>query len=101
MLVASTAFAQGAAGQGTPGTGSPRGTAPSGPPAFDESNTSGWGSMSAAERSAHPQRMQSFKSHNECNTYMAEKMRSRPGPGTTSPRERAPSAATARTRPRR
>jgi hypothetical protein len=84
MLAASTAFAQGEGGQGTPGTGSPRGTSASGPPAFNDSNTPGWSTMSAAERSAHQQRMQSFKTHDECNGYMSQKMRSRPGPGTTS-----------------
>ena len=85
MLSASVALAQGAGtGQGTPGTGSPRGTTPAGPPAFNDNNTPGWSSMSAAERSAHQQRMQSFKSYNECSAYMDERRRARPGPGTTS-----------------
>ncbi len=89
LLASSTLLAQGsgqggAAGQGTPGTGSTRSTAPSGPPSFNEQNTPGWGSMTAAERSAHQQRMQSFKTRDECSAYMAERMRSRPGPGTTS-----------------
>jgi hypothetical protein len=88
LLAASTALAQGAgpggaAGQGTPGTGSPRSTAPSGPPSFDEQNTPGWNSMTAAERSAHQQRMQSFRTYDACSAYMAERMRSRPVPGTT------------------
>ena len=89
LLAASTALAQGsgqgsAAGQGTPGTGSPRSTSPSGPPSLNEQNTPGWSSMTAAERSAHQQRMQSFRTYDECSAYMAERMRSRPGPGTTS-----------------
>lgn len=89
LLAASTALAQGtgpggAAGQGTPGTGGARSTAPSGPPSFDEQNTPGWSSMTAAERSAHRQRMQSFRTYDECSAYMAQRMRSRPGPGTTA-----------------
>jgi hypothetical protein len=87
MLAASAALAQGtggAAGQGTPGTSSPQSTSPSGPPAFNDNNTPGWSTMSAAERSEHQQRMQTFKTYNECSAYMNQRMRSRPGPGTTS-----------------
>ncbi len=84
MLATSAVLAQGTggvAGPGTPGAAGPRSTAPSGPPAFSDSNTPGWSTMSAAERSEHQRRMQSFKTYNECSAYMSERMRARSGPG--------------------
>jgi hypothetical protein len=50
-------------------------------PSFNESNTPGWGSMSAAERTQHQERMQSFKNYKDCSSYMGQ-MRSRSGAGT-------------------
>ncbi len=88
MLAASAALAQGSAGQGAgqgySGTAPQGGRAPSGSTAFNDANTPGWSTMSAAERSAHQQRMQSFRTYGECSAYMAERRRARPGPGSTA-----------------
>jgi hypothetical protein len=40
--------------------------------AFSGNNTPGWSLMSADERSAHQQKMWSFKTYDECKTYQAE-----------------------------
>jgi hypothetical protein len=39
---------------------------------FDQDNVPGWTLMSSAERAAHHQKLLSFKTVEECQTYMAE-----------------------------
>jgi pilus assembly protein FimV len=55
---------------------------------YDDSNTPGWSTMSATERSDHQRRMQSFRTYEECRAYMGEhstRMRARPNtPGSTA-----------------
>ena len=89
MLAASVAVAQGTGGVGAggaapgaaPGAAAGGGAAapgPAQPGAYNDQNTPGWSTMSAEQRSAHAQRMQSFRTYNECRTYM-ESMRARSG----------------------
>lgn len=61
----------GPGGQGVVRPGAPGGPANRGMTA-DPTNTPGWSMMSAEERSAHMQRMQSFKTYDECRGYMTQ-----------------------------
>ena len=40
--------------------------------AFSQGNTPGWSLMSQEERTAHRDKMWSFKTYDECKTYLAE-----------------------------
>lgn len=78
LVAASTAFAQGAGGPGGQGVtqhGSATGPSNRGAITADPTNTPGWSMMSAEERSAHTQRMQSFKTYDECRGYMTQQSR--------------------------
>lgn len=51
----------------------PSGAGPKGPGyGFNKDNTPGWSMMSRAERDAHHEKMRSFKTVEECKTYMEE-----------------------------
>lgn len=98
MFAGSVALAQGTGTSGpgpggtagTPGSGANIGSSPAGPQGvgptrptpmpLSEANTPGWNQMSSDQRSSHEQRMQSFKSYNDCNSYMSQ-MRARAGLG--------------------
>ena len=89
MFAATTALAQ-APGTGTApgtpgtpgaagGTGTAPGPATTGP--FNDANTPGWSKMTPEQRTAHQQRMQSFRTYKECQSYM-DQMRARAGGGS-------------------
>jgi hypothetical protein len=78
-LLAAPAFAQsgpGMGGGGGMGPGAGQGQAGMGPGkgrmAFNQGNTPGWSLMTAEERTAHQQKMWSFKTFDECKAYQAE-----------------------------
>jgi hypothetical protein len=54
-------------GQGQAGMGPGKGRM-----AFNQGNTPGWSLMTAEERTAHQQKMWSFKTFDECKAYQAE-----------------------------
>ncbi len=55
-----------------PGMGAGMGPGKGGRFAIDNNNTVGWALMTAEERTAHQQRMWSFKDYGECKTYQLE-----------------------------
>jgi hypothetical protein len=70
--IAAPTFAQpgqgmGGMGQGMVGMGPGKGRM-----AFNQGNTPGWSLMTAEERTAHQQKMWSFKTFDECKAYQAE-----------------------------
>lgn len=70
--IAAPTFAQpgqgmGGMGQGMGGMGPGKGRM-----AFNQGNTPGWSLMTAEERTAHQQKMWSFKTFDECKAYQAE-----------------------------
>jgi hypothetical protein len=74
-LLAAPAFAQPGSGMGGMGGMGPGmgGMGPGkGRMAFNQGNTPGWSLMTAEERSAHQQKMWSFKTFDECKAYQAE-----------------------------
>ena len=77
--IAAPTFAQ--PGQGMGGMGGMSGMGPGqagmgpgkgGRYAFNKGNTPGWSLMTAEERTAHQQKMWSFKTFDECKAYQAE-----------------------------
>ena len=74
-LLAAPAFAQPGSGMGGMGGMGPGmgGMGPGkGRMAFNQGNTPGWSLMTAEERTAHQQKMWSFKTFDECKAYQAE-----------------------------
>ncbi len=74
-LLAAPAFAQSGPGMGGMGGMGPGmgGMGPGkGRMAFNQGNTPGWSLMTAEERTAHQQKMWSFKTFDECKAYQAE-----------------------------
>jgi hypothetical protein len=74
-LLAEPAFAQPGSGMGGMGGMGPGmgGMGPGkGRMAFNQGNTPGWSLMTAEERTAHQQKMWSFKTFDECKAYQAE-----------------------------
>ena len=67
-LLAAPAFAQPGSGMGGMGGMGPG----KGRMAFNQGNTPGWSLMTPEERSAHQQKMWSFKTFDECKAYQAE-----------------------------
>jgi len=65
-VASATAFAQGTPGYG-PGGGPGKGQGWR----FNADNTSGWSLMTAEERTAHRDKMLSFKTYEECRAYQA------------------------------
>lgn len=76
--LAAPTFAQPGSGMGGgggmgPGMGGMGGMGPGkGRMALNQDNTPGWSLMTAEERSAHQQKMWSFKTFDECKAYQAE-----------------------------
>jgi len=69
--VATSSFAQPgppASGSGMGGMGMGKGP----PVAVNQDNTAGWALMTPEERSANQQKMQSFKTYDECKAYQDE-----------------------------
>jgi hypothetical protein len=74
-LLAAPAFAQPGSGMGGMGGMGPGmgGMGPGkGRMAFNQGNTPGWSLMTTEERTAHQQKMWSFKTFDECKAYQAE-----------------------------
>ena len=74
-LLAAPAFAQPGSGMGGMGGMGPGmgGMGPGkGRMAFNQGNTPGWSLMTAEDRTAHQQKMWSFKTFDECKAYQAE-----------------------------
>ena len=74
-LLAAPAFAQPGPGMGGMGGMGPGmgGMGPGkGRMAFNQGNTPGWSLMTAEERTAHQQKMWSFKTFDECKAYQGE-----------------------------
>lgn len=75
VLLAAPSFAQPGPGMGGMGGMGPGmgGMGPGkGRMAFNQGNTPGWSLMTAEERTAHQQKMWSFKTYDECKAYQAE-----------------------------
>jgi hypothetical protein len=64
--IAAPTFAQPGPGMGGMGPGQGRGYG------FNKGNTAGWSLMSPEERTAHQQKMWSFKTYDECKAYQDE-----------------------------